>query len=78
MALHYHLEKVYELSDNDTAFVMQIGQLFVTEIPEDLQQLKNGIDEKNHQRFLRRPKPDVTARAYVAPSQRERFQRGER
>ena len=48
MALKYNLSKVYALSDNDTEFVNQILKLFVTEIPEDLQQVKEGIKKKDH------------------------------
>jgi len=47
MALHYNLAKVYEISNNDRAFVLQITQLFANEVPEDLIQLKEGIDDKN-------------------------------
>ena len=48
MALHYNLAKVYALSDNDPEFVMQIVTLFVTEVPEDLIQIKEGIKKKDH------------------------------
>ena len=48
MALKYNLSKVYALSDNDTEFVHQILKLFVTEIPEDLLQFKEGIKKKDH------------------------------
>ena len=48
MALKYNLSKVYALSDNDAEFVTQILKLFVTEIPEDLQQVKEGIKKKDH------------------------------
>ena len=48
MALHYNLAKVYALSDNDEDFVKQIIDLFVTEVPEDLEQISQGIDKKDH------------------------------
>ena len=48
MALHYNLAKVYALSDNDPEFVMQIINLFITEIPDDLKQIDTGIKEKDH------------------------------
>ncbi len=48
MALHYNLAKVYALSDNDPEFVMQIVTLFVTEVPEDLLEIKEGIKKKDH------------------------------
>jgi HPt (histidine-containing phosphotransfer) domain-containing protein len=49
MALHYNLAKVYALSENDPEFVQQIINLFVTEIPLDLELIKQGIEDKNHQ-----------------------------
>lgn len=48
MALNYNLAKVYALSDNDPEFVMQIITLFVTEVPQDLTQIKLGIKTKDH------------------------------
>ncbi|HEY6143274.1 MAG TPA: Hpt domain-containing protein [Flavobacterium sp.] len=48
MALHYNLAKVYALSDNDPEFVMQIVTLFVSEVPDDLAQIKEGIKKKDH------------------------------
>jgi HPt (histidine-containing phosphotransfer) domain-containing protein len=48
MALHYNLSKVYALSDNDSEFVNEILTLFVTEVPEDLLQIKEGIKKKDH------------------------------
>ncbi|MDN3674197.1 Hpt domain-containing protein [Flavobacterium branchiarum] len=48
MALKYNLSKVYALSDNDPEFVKEILNLFVTEVPEDLKQIKEGIKKKDH------------------------------
>lgn len=48
MALKYNLSKVYALSDNDPEFVLQILTLFVTEVPEDLIQINEGIKKKDH------------------------------
>src|SRR3954470_16587986 len=48
MALKYNLSKVYALSDNDPEFVNEILKLFVTEVPEDLKQIKEGIKKKDH------------------------------
>ncbi|WP_284652381.1 Hpt domain-containing protein [Flavobacterium terrisoli] len=48
MAINYNLAKVYALSDNDPEFVMQIINLFVTEVPEDMKQIDLGIKEKDH------------------------------
>lgn len=48
MAIHYNLSKVYALSDNDPEFVNEILTLFVTEVPEDMIQIKEGIKKKDH------------------------------
>ncbi|NGY38160.1 histidine kinase [Flavobacterium sp. XN-5] len=48
MALKYNLAKVYALSDNDPEFVNEILTLFVTEVPADLKQIKEGIKKKDH------------------------------
>ncbi|GGC86606.1 Hpt domain-containing protein [Flavobacterium sp.] len=48
MAINYNLAKVHELSDNDPEFVMQIITLFVTEVPQDMQQIDLGIKTKDH------------------------------
>ncbi len=48
MALKYNLSKVYALSDNDPEFVNEILSLFVTEVPEDLLQIKEGIKKKDY------------------------------
>ncbi len=48
MALHYNLAKVFAISDNDPEFVNQILSLFVSEIPEDLLEIKEGIKNKDH------------------------------
>jgi HPt (histidine-containing phosphotransfer) domain-containing protein len=48
MALNYNLAKVYALSDDDPEFVTQIISLFVTEVPQDLTQIKLGIKTKDH------------------------------
>lgn len=50
MALNYNLAKVYAISDNDTEFVQQIAELFITEVPLDLLQIKEGINEKDHKK----------------------------
>ncbi len=62
MALHYNLSKVYALSDNDNDFVMQIINLFLSEIPEDLKEVKIGIEEKDYKKahaFAHKIKPTL-------------------
>ena len=48
MAINYNLSKVYALSDNDPEFVTEILRLFVSEVPEDLIQIKEGIKKYNN------------------------------
>jgi HPt (histidine-containing phosphotransfer) domain-containing protein len=48
MAIHYNLSKVYEISDNDTDFAQQIINLFVEEVPNELNAIREGIDEKDY------------------------------
>lgn len=50
MALNYNLSKVYALSENDDDFVKAIVGLFVTDVPEDVQGIKEGIDENDHKK----------------------------
>ncbi|RTY93468.1 Hpt domain-containing protein [Flavobacterium sp. GT3R68] len=62
MALHYNLAKVYALSDNDPEFVSEIINLFVTEVPMDLEQVKQGIEEKDYKMaysFAHKIKPSL-------------------
>ena len=48
MAIHYNLAKVYAISDDDKDFVLQIINLFITEVPSDIEEIKEGINTKNH------------------------------
>ena len=48
MAIHYNLAKVYAISDDDKDFVLQIVNLFVEEVPSDVQQIKVGIKAKDY------------------------------
>ncbi|WP_306352947.1 histidine kinase [Flavobacterium sp. '19STA2R22 D10 B1'] len=48
MALHYNLSKVYAISDNDQDFAMQIISVFASEVPLDLEEIKEGIKAKDH------------------------------
>ncbi|MDI1256248.1 MAG: Hpt domain-containing protein [Flavobacterium sp.] len=48
MALNYNLAKVYAISENDDDFALQIVTLFVTEVSEDLDQVKEGINTKDY------------------------------
>src|SRR5690606_9510027 len=48
MALNYNLAKVYDISENDDEFVRQIVTLFITDVPEDLTYVREGIWEKNY------------------------------
>ena len=62
MAIHYNLSKVYALSDNDPEFVNEILTLFVSEVYEDLRQIKEGIKKKDHKHayaFAHKIKPTL-------------------
>jgi HPt (histidine-containing phosphotransfer) domain-containing protein len=62
MALKYNLSKVYAISDNDEEFVNQILTLFVTEVPEDLVQLKEGVNNSDYKQayaFAHKIKPTL-------------------
>ena len=62
MAIKYNLAKVYALSDNDPDFVNEILNLFVTEVPEDLAQIGEGIKNKNYKQayaFAHKIKPTL-------------------
>ena len=48
MALYYNLAKVYDISESDQEFVLQIAELFVIDIPQDMIQLKLSIDNKDY------------------------------
>lgn len=62
MALHYNLAKVYEISDNDTEFVIDVLKLFIGEAPNEVAQMKIAINDKNHQKaygFAHKIKPSL-------------------
>lgn len=62
MAIHYNLAKVYAISDDDSDFVLQILNLFLEEVPHDLAQIKEGINEKDHSKtyaFSHKIKPTL-------------------
>ena len=48
MALQYNLAKVYEISENDIEFALQIVTLFFEEVPAEIRAIKIAIDEKNY------------------------------
>ncbi|MCU0350032.1 MAG: histidine kinase [Flavobacterium sp.] len=50
MALQYNLAKVYEISENDKDFALQIVHLFLEEVPEEISSIKAGIEEKDYSR----------------------------
>ncbi len=62
MAVNYNLSKAYSLSENDNDFVLQIVHLFVNEIPDDLLEIKDGIEFKNYEKaysFAHKIKPSL-------------------
>ncbi len=48
MALYYNLSKVYLLSENDEAFVKQILNVFLEEVPQSIKQIDIGIKNKDY------------------------------
>ena len=50
MALQYNLVKVYEISENDTEFALQIVTLFLEEVPAEISSIKAAIKEKDYTR----------------------------
>ena len=48
MALQYNLAKVYEISENDIEFALQIVTLFFEEVPAEIRAIKIEIDEKDY------------------------------
>jgi len=48
MALYYNLSKVYAISDNDVEFAKQIVVLFLEEVPLEVKNIKEGLEEKDH------------------------------
>jgi hypothetical protein len=50
MALQYNLAKVYEISENDTDFALQIVTLFLEEVPLEIKSIKTTIEEKDYSR----------------------------
>lgn len=50
MALQYNLSKVYEISENDIDFALQIVNLFLLEVPVEIKSIKVGIEEKDFSR----------------------------
>lgn len=62
MAIHYNLAKVYAISDDDDDFVRQIITLFVEEVPSDIKQIKEGIEDKDYVKtygFAHKTKPTL-------------------
>lgn len=50
MALHYNLAKVYEISSNDADFAQQIVELFLQEVPPEIENIKKGIKAKDYKK----------------------------
>lgn len=48
MALQYNLSKVYEISENDKEFALQIMSLFIQEVPVEIRVIKAAIEEKHY------------------------------
>ena len=47
MEQHYKLDKIRELSDNDSDFIETLVQTFLEEVPEDARQLEIAVDSRD-------------------------------
>lgn len=50
MALYYNLSKVYAISDNDVEFAKQIVTLFLEEVPVEVTNIRDGLEDKDYQK----------------------------
>lgn len=50
MALQYNLSKVYEISENDKDFALQIVSLFLEEVPVEIKSMRDAIEMKDYTR----------------------------
>ncbi|MFD2550346.1 Hpt domain-containing protein [Bizionia sediminis] len=50
MEEHYKLFRVRELADGDEDFVATLAAAFLEEVPEDLEQLKTAVANKNYEK----------------------------
>lgn len=50
MAINYNLAKVYAISDSDAAFARQIVVLFLEEVPEEVKNIRHGLEDKDYSR----------------------------
>ncbi|MEZ4854677.1 histidine kinase [Flavobacterium sp.] len=48
MALYYNLAKIYEISENDYEFALQVVSSFLEEVPIEIDLIKTGISEKDY------------------------------
>ena len=48
MEQHYKLDRVKELADNDSDFILTLAQTFLEEVPEDAERLKNAVALGDH------------------------------
>lgn len=48
MEQHYKLFRIRELADNDEDFIKTLAMTFLEEIPEDLEHLKNAVNNKHY------------------------------
>ena len=48
MEQHYKLFRIRELADNDEDFIKTLAMTFLEEIPEDLEDLKNAVKNKQY------------------------------
>jgi len=58
----YNLDKINEMAEGDQDFVVSVISVFLEEVPEDLENLKNAIEERNFEQVYKmahKIKPNV-------------------
>jgi HPt (histidine-containing phosphotransfer) domain-containing protein len=58
----YSLDKINEMADGDQDFINSVVSVFLQEVPQDLQDLEQALEQKNHERVYQlahKIKPNV-------------------
>ncbi|MGI9552925.1 MAG: Hpt domain-containing protein [Aurantibacter sp.] len=58
----YSLDKISEMADGDQDFINSVVSVFLEEVPQDLQDLEQALEQKNHERVYQlahKIKPNV-------------------
>ncbi|MGI9550899.1 MAG: Hpt domain-containing protein [Aurantibacter sp.] len=58
----YSLDKINEMADGDQDFINSVVSVFLEEVPQDLQDLEQALEQKNHEKVYQlahKIKPNV-------------------